>query len=59
MVGAEGELAPGERDHRQGDQYYADHQEDRLCVPQEPQADREQASSRPMPSRLVTRSRSS
>ena len=45
MVGAECELAPGERDHRHGGEDDADHQEDRLRVPDEPQADGQQASS--------------
>jgi hypothetical protein len=39
MVSAEGELAPGEHDHRHSGQDDADHQEDRLRVPEKPQAD--------------------
>ncbi|MGH3199080.1 MAG: hypothetical protein ACRDNT_24875 [Streptosporangiaceae bacterium] len=45
MVGAEGEPAPSQRDHRQHGQDDADRQEDRLRVPEEPQPDGQQPSS--------------
>jgi hypothetical protein len=62
MVGPKGELAPSERHHGRDDQDDADHQEDRLCVPEEPQADGQEArrpAAKPRASRPVTRSRSS
>jgi hypothetical protein len=43
MVGAEGELAPGERDHCREGHDDADNEEDRLDVPQESQGDGDQA----------------
>jgi hypothetical protein len=44
VVGAKGELAPSERHYRRDDQGDTDHQEDCLRVPEEPQADSQEAS---------------